>query len=158
VTTFTKAELVPILTYICEEVRRQGHDLAEPNDGGVRVEGMLSAWLYAYRRRERVPTIKDVRALGAKIEARNENGFRRVSVLIGGLAKPAVDLQWRTRVLLQAWHATTPLEFYRWFEEIHPFEDGNGRTGKVLLNWRNGSLRRPVFPPADFWGRRIQNP
>lgn len=35
---------------------------------------------------------------------------------------------------------------------------GNGRTGKILLNWLNGTLLNPIFPPADFWGRPIQNP
>jgi fido (protein-threonine AMPylation protein) len=28
-----------------------------------------------------------------------------------------------------------PAEWFRRYEEVHPFVDGNGRTGQVLLNW-----------------------
>lgn len=35
-------------------------------------------------------------------------------------------------------------EFHAWFERIHPFEDGNGRTGRVLLN---AILLEHNYPP-----------
>lgn len=42
-------------------------------------------------------------------------------------------------------------EFYFQFEEIHPFVDGNGRSGKILYNYLNGTLESPIMPPS-FWG------
>jgi fido (protein-threonine AMPylation protein) len=52
----------------------------------------------------------------------------------------------------------TALEAYKEFEFIHPFEDGNGRTGKIILNWINGTLLDPIFPPNDIFGYEISNP
>lgn len=73
--------------------------------------------------------------------------LRRVAVYVGGRTCPPPESvpmllsQWIsyendaafTETLIQAAHV--------WFEQIHPFEDGNGRTGRMLMNWqrvRNG--------------------
>jgi hypothetical protein len=42
-------------------------------------------------------------------------------------------------------------QFYFEYENIHPFVDGNGRSGKILYNYLLGRLDDPVMPP-NFWG------
>lgn len=56
------------------------------------------------------------------------------------------------------WHemSVTPEDqFYLLFEGIHPFGDGNGRTGKILYNYLLDSMDNPKMPP-NFWD--ISNP
>ena len=42
-------------------------------------------------------------------------------------------------------------DWYLAYEWIHPFCDGNGRTGKILHNWLLGTLDAPVLVP-DYFG------
>lgn len=72
----------------------------------------------------------------------------------------AVEQEKEGTVIAQSgWDAIAKEDFpacaYFAFEHIHPFADGNGRTGKVIYNWLRESLDVPTFPPA-FWS--IGNP
>jgi hypothetical protein len=42
------------------------------------------------------------------------------------------------------------LSGFRAYEDIHPFADGNRRTGSILYNWLCGSLPEPIDPP-NLW-------
>ena len=49
---------------------------------------------------------------------------------------------------MQSWHISRRIAvFHLRFENIHPFIDGNGRTGRLLLNFE---LLKNGFPPVDF--------
>lgn len=147
-----------VIEYVTEEVRRQGHDI-QVLDGIERVAWMLAAWRWAALSSPK-PCIFDAIHLGELIEReKNINGIRKCGVRVGSRICPHPEEVPRLLDrLFENRDAMTPLEFYKEFEMIHPFVDGNGRTGKVLLNWLNGTLLDPIFPPADLFGHPIGNP
>lgn len=125
------------------------------------VAWMIEGWLYARRHRFGPVLVRDVLALGARVEPRKAlTGFRTVAVGVrnGGIVDwkgPWEDVPRAIERLVEH----QPLDrgpgavvddWYRSYEEIHPFADGNGRTGSILWNWLRGSLLDPGVPP-DFW-------
>lgn len=148
-----------VIDYITEEVTRQGHDV-DALDGIERVGWMLNAWAYALERSDRLPNKSDVMNLGKIIEPfKNWDRPRTCRVRVGMNACPEpADLPRLLDQLFEARDRLTAIEFYKEFELIHPFQDGNGRVGKILYNSLNGTLLKPIFPPADLFGHPIRNP
>ncbi len=115
---------------------------------------MAEAWAWATEQSHlgRRPTPGRIRTLGGLVEPRkNAVGFRRVGVRVGRDIKP----EWQTvprqiDQLCRAKDRLTAAEWFREYEEVHPFLDGNGRTGQILFNWLAGSLGEPTWAP-NFW-------
>ena len=148
--------------YCIEEVRRQGHDTTV-QDGQERVAWMLEAWRWArgLARDGQPITVDTVEQIGRLIErVENRNGFRTQPVYIAGHIRRQDVETIRREVAALCGEAgrIDPLAWYQRFEEIHPFINGNGRTGKVLLNWLIDRWDDPLFPPKDLFGRPIRNP
>jgi hypothetical protein len=152
-----------VVEYITEEVRRQGHDV-KALGGLERVGWMLDAWLYALRTPFWALSLDTVALLGSMVEPqknlRSTGSFRRCEMRVGSVLVPTrvADVPSAIKRLLELEPHMTPLEFYEEFEFIHPFVDGNGRVGKVLMNWKAYTLLTPTFPPDDLWGESVVNP
>jgi hypothetical protein len=159
-----------VIDYVREEVTRQGHDV-ESLDGIERVGWMLDAWSYALRKTsisDRKPTVKDVIALGKLVERKkNKQGLRTCGVYVRTRTGIKRFPEWQEVPRLldilfnqcpENKRELEPLEFYKAFEGIHAFVDGNGRVGKILLAWLSHTLYYPEFPPNDLFGEWIANP
>jgi hypothetical protein len=131
----------------------------ELQQSGERSVGwMVEAWLYA-QQADCPPTVEDALNLGRLVEpAKNALGFRTCGVRVGWDVKPDWTTVPSSMVDLMASQAIyTPAQFFRAYEEIHPFRDGNGRTGVILFNWLNGSLDDPQWAP-NYWDDSRRKP
>lgn len=77
----------------------------------------------------------------------------RTNVTIGGKLAPDYHM---VKHLMENWlldyggMADNPLEAHVRFEKIHPFADGNGRTGRMLLWWHELKLNKT---PTLFYNK-----
>lgn len=157
-----------ISKFISEEVTRQGHDITVWEDGGTRCLWMLTGWKFAQdKSKEGKPTLQDILRIGYHMEPEYNSvqGFRRVNVTVGWHNPP----RWENvpGEMARLWTniedvvpeqgrgiekgILTADDFYLGFEAIHPFRDGNGRSGKILHNWLLGTLDDPVLV-EDYFG------
>lgn len=141
--TFSTQSVFEIAQWAAEECERQ-------RSGERSVGWMVQGWQYACDRFDEMPTVGDLLNLGAIVEPRhNQNGFRKVNVQVG---YELVETRWQdvqnaVHILLNQWEHYTAELWFQAYETIHPFRDGNGRTGAILYNWHAGTLTKPQTAP-----------
>jgi hypothetical protein len=152
----SEADTAAIGAYVAVETWRQG-------DGSHDVGFLMHAWVSAIVDKEHDEPLSLPMIIGwAKMIDPSANKgtqtFRTGSIYIGWEERPAINLDRQ----MENWLAAVNEGYYesadyayKAFEEIHPFWDGNGRTGKIIFNWLNDTLRKPTWP-INFWG--ISNP
>lgn len=122
------------------------------------IEQSLKAWEYL----ESQPVItaavvKEVQRIitanQPELEATQRGEYRKIPVRIGGLYAPNAGL---VPALMDSFLAEleqmTPLVAHIRFESIHPFVDGNGRTGRMLMWWHVAKLGKNPF----YYGKKEQ--
>lgn len=71
--------------------------------------------------------------------------YRKIRVSIGGRICPdPVLVQGMMNNWLLDYKTLDPVIAHVWFEQIHPFVDGNGRTGRMLLWWSQMKQGKPL--------------
>ncbi len=122
--------------------------------------GHRDAFLYIQRLvTEKAPVseriIKDIHSLVLMDRPDDKGVYRRIPVTImGAYHEPSqpyrIPVQMEQLIAAQKEEKRHPLEnaavFHLKFEGIHPFIDGNGRTGRLLLNLM---LMQQGYPPID---------
>lgn len=101
-------------------------------------------WLISQRKLTAVvvrTTHKLLTKLQPDLEEKYKGAFRPIKVYVGNHVPPAPALiKSEMTNWLRDYRMWTPQEAHVRFETIHPFVDGNGRTGRMLMWWHERSL------------------
>lgn len=109
-------------------------------------------WAWKYLREQRTITKEVLLETHRRITytqlPKGESGhYRRVQVYVGNhkppgsLLVPILMTEWMEKLLINQ-NALDPIQMHIEFETIHPFIDGNGRTGRMLLWWHELQIGR----------------
>src|SRR5271157_293690 len=129
-----------IVRFCSEECDRQ-------RSGEISVANMFDAWMWVIGTKPAV-SVQTILKIGAMVEPQlNKHGFRTVPVRIVHDIRKVVDFERVLTTLCESPLTSDASEFFREFEMVHPFVDGNGRTGAILYNSMLGRLDFPNATP-----------
>lgn len=135
-------------------------NLIENESSPEALEDAIKAW--EYTKEMVVPSIHHVleihRILLERVNPRIAGKFRDCDVMIGGEVKRFINhdvLTWQVDGVISGIKRTLQdhntgaraliaKQSHIDFEKVHPFEDGNGRVGRILYNWHRVKLGLPI--------------
>lgn len=129
-------------------------NLIEGIDDSLQDARSMDAWDWLVTKKKVTPAVLLELHNGITIDqlsAKESGRFRTVNVTVGGRLCPAphlaVELTYNWLAdLREHWKTLDPKEMHIRFEKIHPFVDGNGRTGRMLMWWHEEKLgRKPTL-------------
>ena len=102
-----------------------------------------------------IKVVHDILMVGQPLEQRHRGAWRDIPVWIGRDKKsdPPLVIQSKIQDLCDHINKTIenqdnnhqPTHCHVKFEDIHPFVDGNGRVGRIILNWHCLRLGMPLL-------------
>ncbi len=137
-------------------VRNSSKERIEEVQNTIRAMGILTERRFPF-------TVKSIERLHSVLLAheRQNLGLRKTNDIVVGNA-PVSDyrlirkeltalLEWNKKQNYTLYPLEQAFSFYYRFERIHPFRDGNGRVGRLLMN---EILKKHRYNPIIIWDRR----